>query len=102
MRMELIHGVIAWAAERGLLAPSKAEKQALKFFSEAGEMADNLIKGRDVRDDIGDILVTLIILADQCGTTLDECLTIAYNDIKNRTGQTVDGVFIKDGDNGAN
>lgn len=29
------------------------------------------------------------------GYSLEECLTAAWNEIKNRTGKTVDGVFIK-------
>ena len=30
---------------------------------------------------------------------MDECLKVAYEDIKNRKGKMVDGVFIKEGDN---
>ena len=29
-------------------------------------------------------------------TTLEECLNIAYNEIKNRTGKMIDGKFVKD------
>jgi hypothetical protein len=32
----------------------------------------------------------------QCGFTATECLDAAYNEIKNRNGKTVDGVFIKE------
>ena len=31
--------------------------------------------------------------------TMDECLKVAYEDIKNRKGKMVDGVFVKEGDN---
>ena len=30
-------------------------------------------------------------------TTLEECLNIAYNEIKNRTGKMINGKFVKDG-----
>lgn len=35
-------------------------------------------------------------LANKYDTTLIECLNIAWNEIKNRTGNTIDGNFIKD------
>jgi len=30
--------------------------------------------------------------------TMNECLSVAYNDIKDRKGKMVDGVFVKEGD----
>lgn len=35
-------------------------------------------------------------IAHKYNTTLDECLLLAWNVIKNRTGKTVNGTFIKD------
>ena len=87
--------VLEWAKARGLLNSDFRYKQALKFFSEAGELADSLAKGQDCRDDLGDILVTLIILANQLGVDLINCLEIAYGEIKDRQGLTVNGAFIK-------
>ena len=94
----LIHNVIKWGAAKGLTKPEAATKQTLKMFSEAGELADNVIKDADVRDDIGDVLVTLILLAEIKGTTFEECLNVAYADIADRKGVTLDGVFIKSTD----
>jgi NTP pyrophosphatase (non-canonical NTP hydrolase) len=94
----LISLVLTWARERNLFENPCAKTQALKTVSEMGEFADNIAKGRDCRDDIGDILVTLIIQCEIQGTTLEECLDIAYDEIKNRKGKTVNGVFIKEGD----
>ena len=45
-----------------------------------------------------DIMVVLINILVRNGVTIDECLEIAYNDIKDRKGKMVDGVFIKEGD----
>ena len=63
-----------------------------------GELSDSLCKGKDFRDDVGDIMVVLINILVRNGVTIDECLEIAYNDIKDRKGKMVDGVFIKEGD----
>lgn len=35
-------------------------------------------------------------LAISLGLTLEECVESAYNEIKNRTGKTINGTFIKD------
>ena len=37
----------------------------------------------------------LYTLADLYNTTLEECLNIAYNEIKNRTGKMINGKFVK-------
>ena len=45
---------------------------------------------------IGDIIVVLINIATRNNLTLEQCLEVAYNDIKHRTGKMVGGVFVKD------
>lgn len=40
----------------------------------------------------------LLKVAINEGTTIDECLETAWNEIKDRTGKTVDGVFVKSED----
>jgi hypothetical protein len=64
------------------------------FGETAGALAKN--NEADLKDGIGDSLVTLIILARQCGFSAKECLGEAYSVIKNRKGKTVNGVFIKE------
>ncbi len=66
-------------------------------MEEVGETAGALLKSKDdeIKDGIGDAFVTLIILAKQLGLTPNECLEAAWNEIKDRTGKTVDGVFVK-------
>ena len=92
---ELIKNVIDWANERNLINGGCSKSQMLKCVSEVGELADNVNMQNDIRDDIGDVLVTLIIIAAQHGLSLDQCLAVAYNDIKDRKGIMLDGVFIK-------
>jgi NTP pyrophosphatase (non-canonical NTP hydrolase) len=98
--MNRIHSVLNWAADRNLIEGSTPQAQFLKTVSEIGELADNLNKRRyeAAKDDIGDVLVTLIIIAEQIGTDLDDCLEVAWQSIKDRKGVMRNGVFIKEGD----
>ena len=156
---ELIQKIEQWAEDRNIIKGTKPIDQAMKLFSEAGELADNVGKGRDVKDDIGDCIVVVSIISEQLGsslktlsfnkhqwaeddskslvielmialsdfskwaslgyhhfglvkrilnilngiarnhkTTLDECVQVAYNDIKNRKGIVFNGTFIKESD----
>jgi NTP pyrophosphatase (non-canonical NTP hydrolase) len=94
---ELSENVLVWAAEKGILVKDNAPKQMLKVLEEVGETAGALLKDKqdEIKDGIGDSLVTLIILSKQLGLTPTECLEAAWNEIKDRTGKTVDGVFVK-------
>lgn len=153
---ELVEKITEWAHARNIINGSLPIDQAMKLFSEFGELADNVGKGSDCRDDIGDVFVVLTIMAKQtnnllslniaelenlslkqyvielglalnqfsynCDTggtieddflviisslskiaslhnyTLEECVQIAYNDIKDRKGIMHNGVFIKESD----
>ncbi|EGW0195522.1 DUF1642 domain-containing protein [Enterococcus faecium] len=96
---ELITKVEQWAKDKGL-DQAQSSKQMLKTVEEVGEVAAALArKEKDaLRDGIGDVVVTLIILAMQNDMDLYECLNQAYNEIKGRTGKMVDGVFVKSSD----
>lgn len=159
---QLIKQIEQWAEDRNIIKGTKPIDQAMKLFSEFGELADNVGKGRDCRDDIGDcaVVITIIMaqsglsfyeyvkdcsmkshydlkynvallglsigdfvsdiasneiissstdnfiwcierlnaIALQVGSTLEECLQIAYNDIKDRKGVVYNGLFIKESD----
>jgi NTP pyrophosphatase (non-canonical NTP hydrolase) len=91
--------IVQWASDRGIIQNSTPQIQGLKLVSEIGELADNLAKGRDVRDDIGDCIVVLSIIANMKGIDLHKCVEVAYNDIRDRKGHlNSDGIFIKEGD----
>ena len=99
MSDELIRLISLWAMERGIINNSTPLAQFAKLVSEIGELGDNIAKQRDVTDDIGDCLVVLNTLAIMNDTTLEECIKVAYNDIKDRKGHmNSHGVFIKEGD----
>tara|TARA_R110002020_G_scaffold225658_2_gene435750 strand:- start:3294 stop:3737 length:444 start_codon:yes stop_codon:yes gene_type:complete len=49
-------------------------------------------------DDIGDINVVLINIAERNKLTMQECLDKAWSDIRHRKGKMVNGVFVKEAD----
>ena len=89
-----------WAADRNLIEGSTPEKQMLKLMEEVGEIAAALARGnRDATiDGIGDAVVVLTILAEQLGTNIDFCVDQAWQEIKDRKGRMVDGIFVKEGE----
>jgi NTP pyrophosphatase (non-canonical NTP hydrolase) len=90
--------IIEWHHDRNLIEGSTDKDQFCKLMQEAGELSDNICKGRDISDDIGDMVVVLLNIAERNGLTLEHCLAKAWDDIKDRKGRMVDGIFIKDGD----
>lgn len=89
-----------WAQERNLIRGSTPEKQFTKLIEEVGELAAGIARGRDdaIMDGIGDCLVVLTILAAQHGMDIEECIAAAWNEIKDRKGRMVDGVWVKEED----
>ena len=97
---ELIKSVEQWSKDK-CLDQGNSFSQFAKSAEELGEVASALCRNdKDLlRDGIGDVVVTLIILAQQNGMDLHECLNTAYDEIKGRTGVTTeDGRFIKESD----
>jgi len=96
---DLIDKCSSWSIERKIIQNSSRAAQCLKLVSEMGELADNIAKSRCTKDDIGDCLVVLNNLALMNNTTLADCLSVAYDDIKDRKGHmNSNGVFIKESD----
>lgn len=96
---ELVELVEQWAKDKDL-DQAEPSKQFLKVTEEVGEVAAALARNdKDMlRDGIGDVVVTLIILAIQNDMDLESCLEVAYDEIKGRKGKTINGVFIKESD----
>jgi len=96
---ELIEDVQIWAMDKNL-QNADSSKQFLKVAEEVGEVAAALARNDKemLTDGIGDVVVTLIILASQNGLSLEECLQTAYDEIKGRKGKTINGLFIKESD----
>lgn len=96
---QLVEQVQQWSVDKNL-HNGNPDRQALKFYEEAGEVASALSRGQidALKDGIGDTVVTLIILAQQQDTTLQECLQYAYEEIKDRKGEMRNGTFVKEAD----
>jgi NTP pyrophosphatase (non-canonical NTP hydrolase) len=95
----LIENVQLWAQNKDILKSENAPKQLMKVMEELGETAGAIAKNKatdEIMDGIGDTFVTLIILSYQLGLEPSACLEAAWNEIKDRKGNTVNGVFIKE------
>lgn len=97
----LIDKINEWAISHGL-DKGNPKIEWMKVTEEVGEIRDVFLKPNDfadpewsLKDAIGDSIVTLIVLCLQLGYDAEECLTIAYNDIKDRQGVMIDDNFIK-------
>lgn len=86
-----------WFVNRGL-DKRDGSGQLEKLQEEVDELKQAYIEvnRQEEIDAVGDILVVLIGYCLQRGLDIEECLSVAYNVIKNRTGKVVNGVFVKD------
>ena len=88
-----------WAKERNL-HEADPKAQMLKVTEEVGEVAGALARNNleNLAIEIGDVVVTLTILAMQNGLDLNECAAAAYQKILNRKGKMINGVYVKEAD----
>jgi NTP pyrophosphatase (non-canonical NTP hydrolase) len=113
---ELIDKTRQWFHDKGIIANSSPLKQLektqeelnetryaaikLKYLGEIVELQsgveDLMFKGyNEIKDGIGDTMVTLIGVCEMYGFSLEECLQMAYDTISKRNGTMIDGVFVK-------
>ena len=98
-RLEILDGkILAWGYGKGIILRENRFQQMAKVTEEVGEVAHALCRDNvdALRDAIGDTYVTICLLAAQNGLSVQECVQAAYDEIKGRTGQMKDGVFVKD------
>ena len=100
--------VLRWADDKDLLHSNNADVQFMKFIEEVFEFKtefdfvcylninEHTFHGMEL--EMGDIFVTLIILCEQIGIDPVECLSMAYEKIKDRSGKTINGNFFKQED----
>jgi NTP pyrophosphatase (non-canonical NTP hydrolase) len=115
---ELINDVVKWFHVKGIIENSNPLKQLEKTQEELTETRDAVVKlehfnaefyqslgkigemrynlHEEIKDGIGDTVVTLIGVCEMYGFTLEECLQQAYEVISKRSGKMVDGKFVKD------
>jgi NTP pyrophosphatase (non-canonical NTP hydrolase) len=87
-----------WAKDRNLIEGSDIKSQFVKLIEEAGELANAIGKKNDIEfaDAIGDMFVVLTIMAAQNRMHIEDCIDGAWQEIKDRKGKMVDGIFLKD------
>ncbi len=95
---QLIKKVVQWHHDRNLIEGSSDKDQTLKLLQELGELSDSVCKGKDIKDDIGDMLVVMLNITTRNNVSLEDCLARAWQDIKDRKGRMVDGIFVKETD----
>ena len=117
---EISELVIEWGESKGIFDSSTPLRQLDKTQEELDETREALKKLNDfnyqrdlmedlgmptsnkedilaeVKDGIGDMLVTLVLLAEMVDMDSTDCLKAAYDVIKSRTGKMVNGQFVKD------
>ena len=84
----------------GIVSADNAKTQFMKVTEELGELAEGINKDKpeQIKDSLGDVLVTLILLAEDLNLNLLDCLNSAWGEIKDRKGEVKDGSFIKESD----
>ena len=105
---QLQEKVLRWADDKDLLHAENADKQFMKFIEEVFEFktelddkqrfAPDCLDINNLKLEMGDIFVTLIILCEQIGIDPVECLSMAYEKISKRKGRTINGQFVKEED----
>ena len=87
-----------WHANRNLIDGSDDKTQYMKLVQEMGELSDSICKGKDIRDDVGDMLVVLVNICIRNNVSFISCLDAAWEDIKDRKGIMYNGVYVKSTD----
>lgn len=121
---ELSTLVLQWGEDKGIFAKSTPLRQLDKTQEELDETKEALQKLAsltdqqilseklltddpdtldleedalaEAKDGIGDMLVTIILLAKMVNVDTVDCLQSAYDVIKKRTGKMINGQFVKD------
>lgn len=114
--------VLEWADDKDLLHSENAEKQFGKFIEEVFEFKteldvwklykkfkhdenieqdfsiEEIERWKNLKLEMGDIFVTLIILCEDLEINPLVCLEMAYEKISKRKGKTINGNFYKQED----
>lgn len=96
---ELTDAIRKWSKDRKLHIADPT-KQVLKLGEEFGELCEGMAKDKfeQVIDSIGDMYVVMTILCQQLKVNIEDCIQQAYDEIKDRKGKMVNGVFVKEED----
>lgn len=90
--------VTQWAIDRNIIGGTTPKDQFGKLEEEVEELRDAIYSDniREIVDAIGDCSVVLTIIAAQYGLAFEQCQEAAWEQIKDRKGRIVNGVFVKE------
>jgi NTP pyrophosphatase (non-canonical NTP hydrolase) len=91
--------VIQWSEARKIIPNSTPEAQFIKLQEEVDELRDALFakNKHEAIDAIGDCTVVLLNICALLDVNFTDCLSHAYNEIKDRKGFLgKDGIFVKE------
>ena len=91
--------VIQWSEARKIIPNSTPLAQWKKAAEELDELRDALVKDdrAEAIDAVGDTVVCLINICALMDINLVDCLSSAYNEIKDRKGtMNAEGIFVKE------
>jgi len=113
---KLIKKVEQWSIDKGIKEKATLKTQWEKMSEEVEEVYEAVYDienhgfgkrqgvemlrefNNELDLEIGDVVVTAIILAQLHGTDINTCLEKAYNKIAPRTGKMINGTFVKSED----
>lgn len=94
----LITQIKQWGYDRMITVNGKPMSQAIKTLEETTELIDaiNTSNVPMIKDAVGDVFVTLVMVCGTLDIDIEECVALAYDEIKDRRGYLrADGTFIK-------
>lgn len=96
--VEIESKVIKWAEERDIFKESSSLAQYDKLGEEYSELLNALYESdlEKIKDAIGDMMVVLTSIAHFYNLDLTQCYASAYNEIKDRKGKMINGLFVKE------
>jgi phosphoribosyl-ATP pyrophosphohydrolase len=91
--------IMQWGEDRKIIQNGQPIGQVTKTIEEAAELLAAVVDKDEVeiKDAIGDVYVTLCMVAATSGVSINESIQQAYDEIKDRKGILLEsGIFIKD------
>jgi hypothetical protein len=86
-----------WGNDRNIINGTTPFQQFGKLLEEVAEMYKAMVDNNivEIKDGIGDARVVLNMIAAQYGLLVEDCDQYAYDQIKDRKGKIINGVFVK-------
>ena len=98
---------IKWGIDKNIIGEDRKGTnwaQSTKLLEEAQETYDAVGLGAldEIKDGIGDVIISATLLAYMHGLTMDECHEAALHVVEKRTGSMINGTFVKDAPSNSN